>query len=227
MYESMAVPPKFSALCRGTTAHSRRRSSIRAFSLIEVIAAIAIFAVGMVGVLGLFAPITQSVATVSDAEAAARVADAIRARLDAMPFEAALALIQTPAEVRTNDGDSAYDPNDGTKHPSVLFGKLSGEVGVYDAAENRKNWRDSADRAVANADKFFEIDLIRNETISPRANDPLAAVVTFNIRVRWPAFRPAAGGTAVQVGRTPTGGGPVPFDHSKKQVLYFTGAIRR
>src|SRR5688572_23291776 len=60
------------------------RGAIHAFSLIEVIAAVAIFAIGMVAVLGLFAPVTKSVAGVSEAESAARVSDALRARLQAL-----------------------------------------------------------------------------------------------------------------------------------------------
>ena len=58
-----------------TPAVGRRRA---AFSLIEVIAAVVIFAVGMISVLGLYGPLTKSVAAVSDTDAAARVADAVR-----------------------------------------------------------------------------------------------------------------------------------------------------
>lgn len=214
------------------------RNLRNAFSLIEVVAAVAIFAVGMVAMLGLFAPVTKSVATVGDAEAAARVADAVRARLAALPFDTAVSLIQTPGNVRKNDGDGAYNPNDGTKHPYVLFGKLNGEVGVYDRAEVRPNWRDANNQIVANADKFFEIDLIRNETLSPlpkapaEGEGPVVApapvpFVAYTIRVRWPAFIPQPAGGAVQVGANPGAGGPVPFDHSRKQVLFFTGVIRR
>ncbi|MBI4623278.1 MAG: hypothetical protein HY736_08680 [Verrucomicrobia bacterium] len=202
-------------------------SLAHAFSLLEVVAAVAIFTVGMVAVLGLFAPITSSVASVTYAEAAARVADAIRARLKLLPFDTAVALIQDVATVRANDADGRYDPNDGAKHPAVVFGRLNGEVGIYDPAEGRKSWRDSADRVIANADKFFEIDLIRNEQLSPRGNDATAAMVAFNVRIRWPAFQASSSGAAVQVGANPGGGGPVPFDHSKKQVLFFTGYITR
>jgi prepilin-type N-terminal cleavage/methylation domain-containing protein len=206
--------------------HSTPRRT-RGFSLIEVIAALAIFAIGMMAVLGLFAPVTKSVATVSDAEAAARVADAIRSRLLALPFEDALGLIQDPADMQKKDADGAYNPNDGTKNPQVIFGRLNGEVGIYGGEEDREGWYDSLNRMVENRDKFFEVDLIRNERLSPRDNDALAAVVAFNIRVRWPAFQPAAGGVPVQVGANPAGGGPVPFDHSRKQVLFFSGTISR
>ena len=210
--------------------HLHPSRAARGFSLIEVIAAVVIFSIGMVAVLGLYAPVTKSISTVSDSEAAARVADAVRARLQALTFDQALALIQETAAVRKKDGDGAYNPNDGVKYPAVMFGKLSGDVGIYDAGEGRKAWYDSnvpTPRVVANADKFFEIDLIRNDQLSPQASDATAAVVAYTMRVRWPAFMASSSGAAVQVGANPSGGGAVPYDHSKKQVLFFTGAIRR
>ena len=201
----------------------------RGFSLLEVVAAVAIFAFGMVAALGLFTPVAKSVSNVAESEAAARVADAVRARLQAMPFDQVLNLIQEVADVRRNDGDGAYNPNDGTKHPAVLFGKRSGDVGIYDSAEGRNAWYDSAvptPQRVADVDKFFEIDLIRNDTLSPKSGDATAAMVAYTMRVRWPAFVRTAPTTAVQTGQNP-GGGPVPFDHGRKQVVFFTGSIMR
>lgn len=210
-----------------------RTESSQGFSLIEVVAAIAVFALGMVALLGLFTPVTKSVAAVGDAEAAARVADAVRARLHAMPFEAAAALIQAPANLQKKSADPAYNPNDGSRNPQVIFGTLGGEAAFYDRDATRPNWyRTDYTRspprplAVPNADKYFEIDLIRNETLSPAGADALAAVIAFNIRVRWPAFVRTSPTAAVQSGQRPAGGA-VPFDHSRKQVLFFTGAIRR
>lgn len=202
----------------------------RAFSLLEVVAAMAIFAIGMVAIIGLFAPVTKTVSSVAEAEAAARVADAVRARLRALPFDRALSLIQAPADVRRKDADGSYNPNDGTRYPAVLFGLLSGDVGIYDGGENRRRWYDSSvptPQAVQDADKFFEIDLIRNETLSPVATDAGRAFVAYTMRVRWPAFLRASSGAAVQVGANQAGGGSVPFDHGRKQVLFFTGTIQR
>ena len=162
-------------------------------------------------------------------EAAARVADAVRARLQGMTFDQALALIQEPADVRRNDGDGAYNPNDGTKHPAVLFGKRSGDVGIYDASTGRNAWYDSSvptPQRLADSDKFFEIDLVRNETLTPKAADATAAMVAYTMRVRWPAFVMTSPTTAVQTGQNPAGG-PVPFDHGRKQVLFFTGSLMR
>ncbi len=189
-----------------------------------------IFAIGMVAVLGLFAPVSKSVSNVAEAEAAARVADAVRARLQALPFDRALSLVQATADVRRKDADGAYNPNDGTRYPAVIFGKLSGDVGLYDPAANRRRWYDSTVPTalpVDDADKFFEVDLIRNDTLSPVANDATAALVAYTMRVRWPAFLRASSGAAVQVGANPAGGGAVPYDHSRKQVLFFTGSIQR
>lgn len=200
-----------------------------AFSLLEVVAALAIFAIGMVAVIGLFAPVSKSVSSVGEAEVAARVADSIRARLQGLPFDQALSLIQLPADVRQKDANGSYNPNDG-RNPAVIFGLLNGDAGIYDSGENRRRWYDSSvptPQPVQDADKYFEVDLIRNEAISPAAADGTAAFVAYNMRVRWPAFVRASSGAAVQVGANPLGGGAVPYDHSRKQVLYFTGAIQR
>ncbi len=199
-----------------------------AFSLLEVVVAVGVFALGMVAVVGLYAPVAKSVTGVADAEAAGRVADAVRARLGSLPFETALALVQTKANLRRKDGDGAYNPNDGTKNPEVLFGKLSGDVGIYDAAREPKAWYDARGARVLDADKFFEIDLVRNETLSPVADDATAAFVAYTIRVRWPAFLPSTSPAGfVQVGANPSGGGAVPYDHSRKTALFFTGTIQR
>jgi prepilin-type N-terminal cleavage/methylation domain-containing protein len=205
----------------------------RGFSLIEVVAALGIFAIGMIAVLGLFAPVTKSVAGVSDAEAAARVADAVRARLRSMPFAAAAALVQDVTDVRKNDSDGTYNPNDGTRHPGVIFGRLNGEVGFYNGSAVVPAWYDydysstpPRARPFVDADKFFEIDLIRDETISPKAGDPTASMIAFHVRVRWPAFVRTSPTTAVSGAQNPAGGA-VPFDHGKKQVLFFAGAIAR
>jgi prepilin-type N-terminal cleavage/methylation domain-containing protein len=209
------------------------RVTARGFSLIEVVAAVAIFAIGMVAVLGLLAPVAKSVSTVAEAEAAARAAAAVRARLQtlaAADFTLALALVQDPAAVRAKDADGAYNPNDGTKHPAVLFGRLSGDIGLYDATRTPRGWYDSSvptPRVVADAEKFFEIDLIRNETLSPKAGDETAPQIAYAVRVRWPAFLAAPGGGFVQVGLNQAGGGPVPYDHGKKQALFFSGSIQR
>ena len=196
----------------------------RAFSLIEVVAAVGIFAVGMVAALALLASVAKSAATVSDAEAASRVAEAVHVRLQALPFDRAVALVQDPAAVQRHDAAPDYNPNDGT-HPAVIFAKLDGEVGLYVATNTPKGWYDSAGARIADADKFFEVELIRNPTLSPAGSDETAALVAFSMRVRWPSFQPGSGGGAVQTGANQSGA--VTFDHSRQQVLFFAGSITR
>ena len=203
------------------------------FSLIEVIAAVVIFAVGMISVLGLYGPLTKSVAAVSETDAAARVADAVRSRLRQLPFDRAVALVQDSLVVARKDADGAYNPNDGTRYPAVMFGRADGEVGVYDPAQNRRQWYDSTGGRLLDADKFFEIDLIRNDALSPKPVADSATGITapelhvaYTLRVRWPAFVQTAPGTAVQGGQN-TSGGAVPFDHGRKGVIYFSGVINR
>lgn len=197
----------------------------RAFSLLEVVAAAGIFAIGMVAVLALFTPITKSVSTVSEAESAARVADSILARLQAMPFATVAALLQDASDVQRHDASGSYNPNDGT-HAAVIFARLDGEVGLYNAASTPKGWFDATGALLADANKYFEVELLRNETLSPKANDDAAAMLAFTMRVRWPAFLPGSSGGTVQIGANPAGGA-VTFDHSKKSVLFFTGSVMR
>ncbi|MBI5768969.1 MAG: hypothetical protein HZA93_14330 [Verrucomicrobia bacterium] len=211
-----------------------------AFSLIEVVAALAIFVFGFVGLIGLLAPVTKSVANVEDTEAAALVADAVRARLQtlaAADFATAAGLLQLAANVAKNDGSGSYNPNDGTKNPAVIFAHPRGTVALYDTTQPTKAWY-HFDHALnrlqrmPDADKYFEIELIRNETLSPAPsesapeNDNRASFLAYTMRVRWPSFTPGPGGTAIQNGFNPQGGA-VTYDHSRKQMMVFTGTINR
>jgi prepilin-type N-terminal cleavage/methylation domain-containing protein len=191
----------------------------RAFSLLEVVAAVTIFAISMVAVLGLYTPVAQSVSNANEAEAAARVTDALLSRLQSLPFEALTPLLKTNAELQAQDARGNYNPNDGSDR-RVIFATLGGEAGIYDTA--RRGWVDSTGRLMPDREKFFEIALVRNETVSPADQDELAAFVAFNCRVRWPVFRPNAAGGGVQVGANQT-----TQDHSRKQVLFFSGAVTR
>jgi hypothetical protein len=97
-------------------------------------------------------------------------------------------------------------------------------------------WKDAQGRN-SDREKFFEIALIRNESISPLPTAPAegetavnpddtAAVLGYIARLRWPAFVPDGTATgAIQVGANPTA--TVKFDHSMKQVLFFPGTITR
>jgi uncharacterized protein (TIGR02598 family) len=210
--------------------------SKRAFSLIEVVVAVGIFAVGMVAIVGLFTPVARWVSSSSDADAATRVADALRTKLQAMPFGEVIALLKNTTgsghEVSAADARGDYNP---AADPQIVFASRDGsKVGVYADSV----WNDPATEQNTDREKFFEIALIRNDALSPRpiATEPVegetpvdpdatAFVLAYIARVRWPAFVNVGGAGAVQVGSNPSG--TVRFDHSSKQVMFFTGAVTR
>lgn len=211
----------------------RRRGG---FSLLEVVVAVGIFAVGMMAVVGLFTPVARSVSGSAEAETAARVADALRAKLQAMPVADVIALLKksngTRHELTDADGRPDYDP---TKDAQVLFASRDGsKIGTYaDVVWGARSVQFNPDR-----DKYFEVALIRNETLTPLATtqsadldatpvnpDDTAFLIAYTARLRWPMFVPEGAAGAMQVGSNPTG--TVRFDHSMKQVMFFTGAVTR
>jgi prepilin-type N-terminal cleavage/methylation domain-containing protein len=221
---------------RGARRYAEPRPS--AFSLIEVIVAVGIFALGMVAVIGLFAPVARSVADTSDAERAARVADALRLKLRGMtlPEVAALLKVGTPTghQLALADARADYEL---ARDPQLLFAARDGtRLGAY----ADPIWVDAATRRNSDRDKFFEIALVRNEAVSPPAStttdasgatvtvnpDATAPLLAYTARIRWPAY--IGDGTAtgtMQFGANPSG--PVRFDHGKKSVLFISGTVAR
>ena len=225
-------PPR--AQCRFSGAYGLK---LTAFTLLEVVVAIGIFAIGMVAVIGLFSPVAKSVGDLADAEAATHVAELLSAQLQAQevvalanssPFSSLVARLKvtTGKTHQLTDADAKTD-YDIAADPQLLFASHDGtKIGAYgDAAV----WGiDSGTRKISDRDKFFEIALIRNETLSP--NDPTAdaaaPLLGYTARLRWPAFIALAGGTgSIEVGSNPTA--PVKFDYSQKRVLFFAGSVTR
>lgn len=203
---------------------------LTAFSLIEVVAAVGIFAVGMIAVLGLFTPVAKSVGAVADSDASAKVADLLRTRLQALGADGLVPLLKKAKasghELTDSDASPAYDI---TKDAQLLFASRDGtKIGFY----NDPIWIDPLTRRPSDLEKFFEIALIRNETLSPVDADtatPPPLLYAYTARLRWPAFVPDStpGNTrlAIPMGSNPTAA--VRFDHSQKQVLFFTGSVAR
>ena len=199
--------------------------------------AIGIFAAGMLGVVALFTPVARSVSASADGEAAARVADALKMKLQSMPFPEVTTLLKVSNGVRhaLTDTDARSDYNPATD-PQILFASRDGgKVGVY----TDPVWVDPATNRNSDREKFFEIALIRNEALSPLVGgaptsegdptpahpDATAFMLAYTARVRWPAFVKEGGAGAIQVGSNPSAG--LRFDHSGKQVLFFTGSVTR
>ena len=207
-----------------------------AFSLLEVVVAITIFAVGMVAVIALFAPVARSVNEVSDAEAAAAVAEQLRGELSrrvvaAGSFAPVTALMKnstvTSHEVTTAD-NAAGAVSDPRTDVRLLFASRDGSklAGYTDSV-----WIDPTTRQPSDLDKFFEITLIRNEALSPNnpVSDAAAMMLAYTVRIRWPAFVPDNAPTnprrALPAGFNPTAA--VVFDRSKLQSLHVAGSVLR
>lgn len=219
---------------RATTWKTQRAQ--RAFSLLEVVVAAAVFAIGMMAVVALFTPVARSVSTSADVEAATRVVDALRTKLQTMRPEDVIALLKnatgTGHELTDAEARPDYNP---TTDPQVLFASRDGaKIGAYG---DTSLWGVRTAALNPDREKYFEIVLIRNEALTPRAAPPVegeatppdpdatAHLIAFTIRLRWPAFAREGATSAIQVGSNPTG--TVRFDHSMKQVLFVAGSVTR
>jgi type II secretory pathway pseudopilin PulG len=208
-----------------------------AFTLLEVVVALGIFAVGVVAVLALFTPVARSVAGSADAEAATNIAGTLgdylqRRTLATRDFTTVASLLKVSTAKSHQLIDADNNPNNTANDPRVdaqlLFASRDGtKIGGY----NDPVWIDPATRQPSDVEKFFEIALIRNETLSPNdpAADQAAIVLAYTARIRWPAFVPDATPTnlrrALPAGFNPTGA--VRFDHSQQQALFIADAVRR
>jgi hypothetical protein len=165
--------------------------------LVEVVVALGVFAAGIIPVLAFFGALTHSARADREAEAAAGIADALVSRLRTLPFDTLAARLKTTVQ----PGDKPADGRD------LFFASLGGDkIGP----DEDPVWNGS-DR-----DKFFEITLLRNEELSPAERDADAAWLAFNVRLRWPAFRPVSAGGAVRTGES-----------ERMQELIFSGSVRR
>ncbi len=213
-----------------------------AFSLLEVVAAIGIFAIGIVAVIGLFAPVAKSTGAVADAEAATNVAALLAAKLQGKPLVEVGALMKVATGTNRHQLTDADVANTAAGDPrldtQLLFASRDGsKIGAY----GDSIWGTGA--TTTDVDKFFEIALIRNETLSPPPTtvtaddgtvttvnpDATAVYLAYTARVRWPAFLSDATPTntrrALPAGFNSTG--TPRFDHSQQQVLFFPGTVTR
>lgn len=155
-----------------------------AFSLVEVVVAVGVFAIAIVSVIGILAGVGKSVGEVNDADKAARLIGVVQAKLQDAGFVNVKAAI---------DGGTSF---------------FASEDGAIVALTGDSVWGGT------NALKYFELNLIRNETLSnPTTNpDESAGFLAFNIRVSWPAYLP---------------NGQEVTDDTQKEVLIVPAAITR
>ncbi len=193
-----------------------------AFSLIEVVVAVGVFAIASVSVVGILASVGRSVAEVEDADKAARLIGVIQARLQATPFstisdnllDASAVTVDFPVYNRNVNANPIVAASQ-----RVLFASEDGAIVAPYAStavwrQNSPPVSPQADKRARDGLKYFELTLIRNETLndSDSPDDANAAFLAFNIRVRWPAFLP--NGQAVT-------------DNTQKEVLIVPAVITR
>lgn len=186
----------------------------KAFSLVEVVVAVGVFAIAIVSVIGILAGVGRSVGEVGDADKAARLIGVIQARLQAAPFSEISGSLLNASDVTVNF--PVYNPSADpvvTATQRVFFASEDGAiVAPYGATAVWGQNGQLTNKRDRDALKYFELTLIRNQTLSHSDNDDVAGFLAFNIRVRWPAFLP--------------NGEPV-TDNTQKEVLIVPAAITR
>ena len=170
--------------------------------------AIGVLAVGVTLVLALSAPLTRSVSSTGDSETALRVVSRSLAHLRARPFQEVRPLVKTEAEYRAQlaaENAGTYDP-------------LADARAFFASADGGELFQAGSDAQ----DKYFEVQLVRNEALSPPEDDAHAAVLAFTLRVRWPT-QVIAGGAVVRPGASADGY----WDHSQKETLFVAACVAR
>jgi type II secretory pathway pseudopilin PulG len=185
------------------------------FSLVEVVVAVGIFAVSIVAVIGLLAPTSKNVAAVRDTDDASRVISALQGKLQDM------ASTSTAEFTRLNGFLQATvpaDPTDGSPYgnaTTTLYASRDG-ARMGPATDNVIFPENTTYEPGKEPQKYFEITLIRNNTLSP-SGQTLADVgfLAFTIRLRWPAYVTA--GTELQEFT----------QHTQKSVLLVPASVHR
>lgn len=181
--------------------------SCAAFSLIEVVVALGIFAIAIVGVLGLLSPTTGLVSETIDSGTASRLADTVNAEVERAGYDTVRGLLLLGSEL----------DDDGRIVANRLLANRAGDV---IASQNQLTGNQSL---LLQADRFFEIVLVRNEVLSPNtaANDSTAGFLAFSVRVTWPTQ--VADGTVDEQGIP----GFVVVPRADRSVFTFNAAVRR
>lgn len=169
--------------------------AVRAFSLVEVVVAVGIFAIAIVSVIGLLVPINQSVADISETDDASRVAGVIEEELQRAGFAAVKLILDSPPPATNRLHASRDGKRIGRSNDSNIWDPAPADL----SPEEEK------------AQQFFEVNLTRNDDISPLPDDDSAYIAYF-LELRWPGHT-AAG---VQIG-----------DPTQQSVLIIPAVVNR
>lgn len=169
------------------------KKTAKAFSLVEVVVAVGIFAIAVVSIIGILVPINQSVSDLRDTDDAARVVQTIQGVLQEADF----------TNVQGFIGGTAS-----------LYATRLGDLVALNADARWNIDATSATSPTSNARKFFKIDLLENDDLSPNGTDPSydLGYLAFTMVLRWPAY---------------TGDGVEVTDEAQQTVLLTPLAITR
>jgi type II secretory pathway pseudopilin PulG len=142
--------------------------------LVEVVVAVGIFAIAVASTVGLVAAITRNVSEVQETDDASRLVTTLQSKLQAVSF----------ADIRAYMGDVTakaanariYASRDGSK-----LG-LGNTNSVWDSDGNAGL---SADEQ---AQKYFLIEILTNDDLSPDGNDNTAGFLACTVRLIYPAY---------------------------------------
>lgn len=154
-----------------------KQSGRRGFSLIEVILAIGVFAFTIVAVLAMLGSTSQATSEVLNTATASKIADAIRAELETLDFDADLAPAAGGTEI------ILYGTKDGRY---VVLGDPGGGPGG--PVDNDPDPKVSDTPGIAARDRFFKITL---EELGGKVDElaydaDKSAQIAFSVKLEWP-----------------------------------------
>lgn len=166
---------KTMAMDSRTRGSEEARVRAAAFTLVEVVVALGLFSVGIVVVLRLFTGVSGAIRLNGETEAGIHAAEVLLARLRGRPFGELAGDLLTAEELQRIDSTEEPGPSQDRR----LF--------FADAAADRIGQSGGPLWLDHEREKYFEIALVRDETLSPLAADELASCLAFTARIRWPA----------------------------------------
>lgn len=158
--------------------HNNKRGGSSAFSLIEVVIAIGIFSGSILAIIAMLGAISQSTTEVLDAGVSARLADGVRAELQALPISGGGANLDAiiPVSPTTDSPLRLYANKDGSR---ILRGEPEGSS----PADNHPETGDPP--GIADPDRYYLVEVRRlGDSLTYNSND--AGFMALSVKVYWP-----------------------------------------
>lgn len=151
-----------------------RNRRLSGFSLVEVVIAVGIFAIAIAATVGLVAALTRTVTEVKESDDASRLVTNLQSKLQAVSFTDIRSYMGAVSGKAANA--RIYATRDGSR-----LG-LGNATSVWDS--------DNSDSISADEDgqKYFLIEILTNDDLSPAANDNTAGFLACTVRLIYPAY---------------------------------------